>query len=170
MICKSGALTQDGSRSSSTRTSNLSTGRAAKSLTLKEARMRKVKQLEFGVTTEESTKNGKSSILTKQRDLKPRESAKISDSISTDHSTLSLNFHSLECLSATVPTMSGSRDGEITLEPNNGTSMESQRPSRTTTGSHTHLISNQTVDLAMSDVLPLTQDGGNSSDTKTVSL
>jgi hypothetical protein len=66
--------------------------------------------------------------------------------------------------------MSGSRDGETTLELNNGTSMVSQRPSRTTTGSHTHLISNQTVDQPTSDALPLTQDGGNSSDTKMVAL
>jgi len=65
-----------------------------------------------------------------------------------------------------VPTMSGSRDGERMLLPSNGTLMKSPRLSRTTTGSHTHLISNQMVDLQTSDVLQPTQDGGNSSNTK----
>jgi len=39
--------------------------------------------------------------------------------------------------------------------------MEYPKQSRITTGSHTHLISNQTVDLQILDVQPLTQDGGN---------
>jgi hypothetical protein len=42
--------------------------------------------------------------------------------------------------------------------------MVSLRPLRTTTGSHTHLISNQMVDRPISDVLQPTQDGGNFSD------
>jgi len=90
--------------------------------------------------------------------------------MSTDHSTLSPNFHSTELLSATVPTTSGSRDGETMLEHNNGTSMESLRPSRTTTGSLTHLIFNQMVDQPISDAQLPTQDGGNSSDMKVDSL
>jgi hypothetical protein len=57
--CKSGAPTQDGSKFSSTRIANSSTGRAVKSLMLKEERTKKAKQLEFGVTTEEDTSNGK---------------------------------------------------------------------------------------------------------------
>jgi hypothetical protein len=65
-----------------------------------------------------------------------------------------------------VQTMSGLRDGERMLKHNNGSLMEFQRPSRTTTGNLTHLISNQMEDLQTSDVLQLTQDGGNSSDTK----
>jgi hypothetical protein len=47
------------------------------------------------------------SILTKIRDLKRRDSTRTSVSMSTDHSTLSQNFHSTELLSATVPTMFG---------------------------------------------------------------
>jgi len=44
--------------------------------------------------------------------------------------------------------------------------MKSPRPSRITTGNLTHLTSKATEDLQTSDVLPLTQDGGNSSNTK----
>jgi hypothetical protein len=53
---------------------------------------------------------------------------------------------------------------------NNGILMEFQRPLRTTTGSHTQLISNQTVDHPISDVQLPIQDGGNSSDTKVPQL
>jgi hypothetical protein len=108
--------------------------------------------------------------LIKLKLSKPRESTRTSVSMSTDHSTLSPNFHSTELLNATVPTMSGSRDGETTLKPNNGTSMESQRPSRTTTGDPTLLTSNQTEDQAISDAPLPTQDGGNSSDMRVASL
>jgi hypothetical protein len=52
------------------------------------------------------------------------------------------------------------------LEHSNGTSMESPRPSRTTTGNHTLLTSNQMVDQPMSDVPLPTQDGGNSGELK----
>jgi hypothetical protein len=62
--------------------------------------------------------------------------------------------------------MSGSRDGERMLLLNNGTSMRSQRPSRTTTGRAIHLISNPMVDQPMSDAQLPTQDGGKCSDTK----
>jgi hypothetical protein len=54
--------------------------------------------------------------------------------------------------------------------PSNGTSMRSQRPSRTTTGNLTHLTSNPMEDQATSDAPPLTQDGGNSSSTKEFQL
>jgi hypothetical protein len=66
--------------------------------------------------------------------------------------------------------MSGSRDGERTLLLNNGSSMRFQRPSRTTTGRATHLISKETVDLPTQDVLLPTQDGGNCSELKELSL
>jgi hypothetical protein len=56
------------------------------------------------------------------------------------------------------------------LRPSNGTSMESLRPSRIITGSLIHLISNQMEDQPISDVPLPTQDGGNSSDTKDLSL
>jgi len=59
-----------------------------------------------------------------------------------------------------------SRDGEPTPDNNSGSSMRSQRPSRTTTGSLTHLISNPMEDQPISDVQLPTQDGGNFSDTK----
>jgi hypothetical protein len=48
--------------------------------------------------------------------------------------------------------------------------MRFPRPSRTTTGSLTHLISRSTVEATISDALPLTQDGGNSSEDKELKL
>jgi hypothetical protein len=62
--------------------------------------------------------------------------------------------------------MSGSRDGEEILQPSSGSSMRFPRPSRITTGSHTHLISKETVDHPTLDVPTPTQDGGNSSSKK----
>jgi hypothetical protein len=90
--------------------------------------------------------------------------------MSTDHSTLFQNFHSEEWQNASVLIMLQSEDGETTQKPCNGTSTVFLKPSRTTTGNHTHLTSNQTVAQATSDVQLLTQDGGNCSDMKVVSL
>jgi predicted subunit of tRNA(5-methylaminomethyl-2-thiouridylate) methyltransferase len=53
---------------------------------------------------------------------------------------------------------------------NNGILMESQRPSRTTTGRAILLISNQMVVQLISDAQLPTLDGGNSSDTKVPQL
>jgi hypothetical protein len=69
-----------------------------------------------------------------------------------------------------VLTTFGSRDGERTPMPSNGTSMRNPRHSRITTGSHTHLISNLMEDHPTLDVPLPTQDGGNSSDTKVPQL
>jgi signal transduction histidine kinase len=63
-----------------------------------------------------------------------------------------------------VQTMFGKEDGETMLWDNNGTSMESPRPSRITNGNLIHLTSNQMEDPQMSDVLQPIQDGGNYSD------
>jgi hypothetical protein len=57
------------------------------------------------VTTEPKPKNGTSSILTKPRVLKLRESQKTSVSTSIDHSTSFPNYHSVELLSVLEPTM-----------------------------------------------------------------
>jgi hypothetical protein len=70
------------------RRTNSSTGRPARSLTLKEEKILKVKQLVSGVTIMVNTKNGMLSILTKLMLLQQRERTKTSDSTSTDHSTL----------------------------------------------------------------------------------
>jgi hypothetical protein len=148
------------------KTVNSSIGQTRRYLTLEEAKMKKDKLLESGVTMDLLLKSGKFCMLIKLIKIELRASTRSSDFISTDHSTSDQDFHSKELLNAMVPTMSGSRDGEIMLEINNGTSMKFQRPSRTTTGNHTHLTSNQMVTAATSDVLLLTQDGGNYSDTK----
>jgi hypothetical protein len=133
-------------------------------------KMKKAKQL-LSTTRMETritmpTKDGRLFILTRPQPSELRDSTRNSASISTDHSILDQDFHSRELLNATVPTMSGSRDGERMLLLNNGTSMRSQRPSRTTTGRATHSISNPMVDQPMSDAQPPTQDGGKCSDTK----
>jgi hypothetical protein len=136
--------------------------------------MRKVRPLLSTIKTETiktmPTKDGRLSTLTKLIRSEPRDSTKNSVSISTDHSTSDPECQCKELLSAMVPTMSGSRDGERMLMPNNGSSMRFQRPSRTTTGSLTHLTSNQTEDQAISDALQPTLDGGRCSDTKELQL
>jgi len=53
---------------------------------------------------------------------------------------------------------------------NNGSSMKFPRPSRTTTGNHIHLISNQMEIQTMLDALQQIQDGGNYSNMKIISL
>jgi len=52
------------------------------------------------------------------------------------------------------------------LKLSNGTSMEFQRPSRTTTGNLIHLISSLMVDPQTLDAQPLTLDGGKCSGIK----
>jgi hypothetical protein len=95
-------------------------------------KMLKVKKSKYGIDTMVLTKNGRFSILTRRLRLKLRVSTRNSDSTSTDHSILSLNFHSTELLRCTVTLMCGSRDGEIMLHSNSGGSMKSQRLSETT--------------------------------------
>jgi hypothetical protein len=92
MTCKSGALTQDGSKSSSMRTANSSTGPTARSSMLKEEKMLKDKQSVFGVTIEESINNGKLSILIRLMLLQQRALIRTSASILTDHSTSDQDF------------------------------------------------------------------------------
>jgi hypothetical protein len=101
----------------------------------------------------------------KQKLNQPKDFPKTGDSISTDHSTSDQDFHSKESLSVTVQTMFGSRDGEEMSELNNGTLMRSPRPSRTTTGSHTHSTSKVMEIAATSDAQQPTQDGGRCSTT-----
>jgi hypothetical protein len=96
MICKSGALTLDGGKSLSTREStSVISNRPIDALMLLEERILKDKRFKFitGITV--PTKDGRLFMLTLLR-LRLRDSMKNSDSISTDHSTLSLNFHSTE--------------------------------------------------------------------------
>jgi hypothetical protein len=112
------------------------------------------------------TKDGKSCTLIKLTNSELRDSTKNSDSISTDHSTSDPECQCKELQNVLVQTMLFLRDGERMLLLNNGISMKSQRLSRTTTGSHIHLIFNPTVTLLTSDALQPTQDGGRCSDTR----
>ena len=115
---------------------------------------------------EQPTRNGRLSILIKLNLLDLKDLTKSLVSISTDHSISDQECQCRESKNALEPTMLPSRDGERMSNNNNGTLMKSPRPSRTTTGSLTHLTSKATEDLQISDVLQLTQDGGNSSNTK----
>jgi hypothetical protein len=83
------------------------------------------------------------------------------DSTSIDLSTSDLDYQCKELLNALELTMSTSRDGEIMLNHNSGTSMKSLRLSRITTGSLTHSTSKEMEHQQISDVPLLTQDGGN---------
>jgi hypothetical protein len=100
LTCKSGALTQDGSKSSSTRTINSSTGNPLRCLMCLVPRTRKDKLFKYTVTTVERTNNGMSFILTRLMDLKLRDSTKTLVSMWTDHSTSDQECQCRELLNA----------------------------------------------------------------------
>ena len=66
----------------------------------------------LGTSITEPIRDGKFFILTKQNQSQPRDSMLNSDSISTDHSTLSQDFQCTELLKLLEPTTSLSRDTE----------------------------------------------------------
>jgi hypothetical protein len=164
--CKSGAPTQDGSRSSSllssqrlrklkqlrapprvlNRSDNLLISETIRSLMFQEEKMPKAKLLLFGVTMVRSTSNGKYNMLTKQNQFKTKDLWKTLDSIATDHSTFNQECQSIELLNATVLTTFGSEDIERTLLLSNSSSTVPQRPSDLNNGRTTPWKSNPTVD------------------------
>jgi hypothetical protein len=93
MTCKFGALTQDGSRFSSMKTVNSSTGPTIRSSMSKKAKTLKDKLLVFWVTMVEKDKNGKLFISTNPMPLPQRDLIKTLALKLIDHSTLSLNYH-----------------------------------------------------------------------------
>jgi hypothetical protein len=101
MKCKSGVLTLNGGKYSNSKMNTLSIGKMENALMFLVERILKDKKLLPGRDTMEPIKDGKLFMLILLR-LKPRDSMKNSDSTSTDHSTLSLNFHSTELLRCTV--------------------------------------------------------------------
>jgi hypothetical protein len=112
-------------------------------------------------------KDGEFFILTRRQLLKLRDSMKNLDSISTDHSTLSQNFHSTELLSVLELTTLSSRDGERMFLVNNTTSTRCQRLSDLNNGRTMQWKFNPTVDLTTSvSHLASTLDGGNYSNSK----
>jgi hypothetical protein len=133
MTCKSGALTHNGSRSSSIKVSTLSTYKTENALKFLETRMMKEEQLLSTIDTTVLTRDGRLSMLTLSR-LKPRDLMKSSVSTLTDHSILSQNSHSTESLKCLVEPTWFSRDGETTRDNNNSGLTKSQRPLETTTG------------------------------------
>jgi len=72
MTCKSGAQTQDGSKSSSIKATNSSTGPTARSLMLEEGKTLKETQCKFGATTAPRLRDGMLCILIKPSLIKPR--------------------------------------------------------------------------------------------------
>jgi len=90
--CKYGAPTQDGSRSSDMLANNSSTSKTKKHLMFRVQKMLKDKLLSFMDHTTRSTKDGELSILINPKRSQLKDSTRNSDSISTDHSTLSQDF------------------------------------------------------------------------------
>jgi hypothetical protein len=132
-----------------------------------EERMLKDKQLLSGTSMVEPTRDGRLSILTPIRDHKPRDSTRNSVSIVTDHSTWFQDFHSTELSKHMEPTTLLKTDGLREETTNNGHSTALIRQSDLTTGRTMLWKSNQTEDHPTLDaLLPSTQDGGNSGDTK----
>jgi hypothetical protein len=96
MTCKSGAQTLDGGKSSSSKMINSSTSPTEEFWMLKEAKMLKETQFNYGAITEVKLKSGQFSMLTKLIKLRLRDLMKNLVFTSTDHSTLYPNFHSTE--------------------------------------------------------------------------
>jgi len=90
---KSQAQTPTGGRSSSMKESTSSTSKMEKHLMSQEEKMKKDNLLSFGVSMVETTRDGKSSILTKLERLLIKVLTKNSDSMSIDHSILYPDSH-----------------------------------------------------------------------------
>ena len=168
MTCKSGALTLDGSRFSNIKKIIFVTSKKKiDALRLAETKISKDKQFLLVIDKMVPIKDGKFFILTRRQPLKPRDSMKNLDSISTDHSTLFQNFHSTELLSVLEPTTLPSRDGERMSLDNNTTSTRFQRPLDLNNGRTMLWQFNPMVDQQTSTShLASTLDGGNCSDSK----
>jgi hypothetical protein len=76
--CRSGALTHNGSRSSSMKLIDLSISKTERTLMFQEQRMLKDNQLLFMVKPMDLTRNGRLSILIKLRKIERRDSTKTS--------------------------------------------------------------------------------------------
>jgi len=161
----------DGGKSSHTRMNTSSTGRAENASMLQEAKMRKELQLLYITNTTVTTKDGLYFMLIKPTRLQLKDSAKTSDSTSTDHSTLSQDSHSRELLSATVLTTSGLEDIERTSLHNNTSSIMSPRLLDLNNGRTMPWKSNPTEDQPIFISYQISNpDGGNSSDSRMDSL
>jgi hypothetical protein len=171
--CKSGALTQDGSRSSNTKENSSPIQPTTRFLMSQEQRMKKVKLLscmpKMEITIRMLTKDGKLFILTKLKQLELKVSTKNSASTSTDLSTSDQDSQCKELLSAMELTTCGSRDGGRMLELSNGTLMKCLRPSELDTTT-SHGISRVLVGPEKCKSGVLTQDGSKYSNIKMDSL
>jgi hypothetical protein len=135
--------------------------------------MKKVHLLVLKTTMEVETRDGRSLMSIKLTRLEPRASIKNLVSTSIDHSTLFLNYHSIELLRCTVTLMSTLRDGETMQDNNNSGSMNLPRLSKTTTGRTTALIFKMHHHhnmVILEHQLQLDQDGGNCSRKTEISL
>jgi hypothetical protein len=107
--------------------------------------MQKVRKLEFGEIIKVNIKDGELSILTKQRDLKPRELTMTSDSTSTDHSTSDQECFSRESLNSLELTTLSLRDTQREELNNSSTSMDRLTPS-SLTDIKTDLLTSKTME------------------------
>jgi hypothetical protein len=72
--CKSGAPTQDGSKSSSTKVNTSATSRKPiDALMFSKVKMMKVRKYRYTIDTTEPTRDGRFSILTRKERLRPRD-------------------------------------------------------------------------------------------------
>jgi hypothetical protein len=72
--CKSGAPTQDGSKSLSTKENTFVTSRKPiDALMYSKVKMMKVRKYRYTIDTTEPTRDGRSSILTRKQRLRPRD-------------------------------------------------------------------------------------------------
>jgi len=136
-------------------------------------KMRRETQLVLKIIRMEQIRNGRFSMLIKLQKLKQKDSMKNSASTSTDHSTSSLNFHSTELLSASVPHIFVLRDGETMSPSNNSSSMRSQRPSDPKHGPTMPWIFRATEAQAPSELHQVSPQGGgkcSESETNSTSL
>jgi uncharacterized membrane protein YdfJ with MMPL/SSD domain len=157
--CKFGAPTLNGGKSSSLNqlvrmmvTSQSKTTRETirELLMLMDQLMKKLDQLRQRSLQSNRTKDGKLSMLTSTR-LKPKDYIKNSVSTSTDHSTLSQDFHCTELPKLLEQAMSSSEDMSKVELPSNSSLMVSLRPSSLNSGRTIVLKSNPMVDMRTSE-------------------
>ena len=149
-ICKSGAPTHSGSRSSSIKETTSSMSVRTKRSSLSVETMIKMEQRLLLLKWEKDrTNNGMLSILIKPINSRPRDSMRNSDSTSIDHSTWSQDSHFTESLKLSVPTTWYKRDTPRVELHNNSSSMKRPRPSDPSNGRTTAWKSNPTVDQPM---------------------
>jgi hypothetical protein len=145
--CKSGAPTQNGSKSSNMRTDHSSTSTRIWYITFGKSRMRKDKKLKSEIDQAKLTCSEQLNILIRKHQPLQRDSMQNSTFIAIDHSTWYQDYQWKELLNALELTMSTSRDGETIFYDKNVKFFNSPKPQRIINGSLIHLIGSYDLDL-----------------------